>query len=76
MEVSAEQLSQFISRIETLEEEKREVGQQVKEVYAELKGEGYDSRIVRKIVRLRRMSKEAREEEEALLDTYRNALGV
>lgn len=76
VEISAEQLEQFINRIETLEEEKREIGQQIKEVYAELKAEGYDSRIVRKIVRLRRMTKEAREEEETLLDTYKNALGI
>lgn len=74
--VSAEQLAQFISRIETVEEEKREKAEDVRAIYSELKGEGYDPKIVKKIIRLRRMSKEAREEEEALLDLYMNALNI
>jgi uncharacterized protein (UPF0335 family) len=74
--VSEQQLRLFIERIETMEEEKREVAEQVKEVYNELAAEGYDKKTVRQLIRLRRKSKEAREEEEALLDTYRSALGI
>ena len=74
--VAAEQLRLFIERIERLEEEKKGVGDDIKDVYSEAKANGYDSKIMRQIVRLRRMEKHARDEQDALLETYRNALGL
>ena len=63
-------------RIERLEEEKKGIADDVKDVYAEAKSTGYDTRTMRSIVRLRRMEKHARDEADALLETYRNALGL
>ena len=74
--VAADQLRLFIERIERLEEEKKGIADDVKDVYAEAKSTGYDSRTMRSIVRLRRMEKHARDEADALLETYRNALGL
>ena len=74
--VSAEQLRQFIERIETLEEEKRGLGDTLKDVYAEAKSTGFDAKTMRGIVRLRRMEKHHRDEADALMETYRNALGL
>ena len=74
--VSAEQLKLFIERIETLEEEKRGLADDIKDVYAEAKANGYDVKTMRAIVRLRKMDANARAEMEALLDTYRAALNV
>ena len=74
--VAADQLRLFIERIERLEEEKKGIADDVKDVYAEAKANGYDSKTMRKIVALRRMEKHARDEADALLDTYRNALGL
>jgi len=74
--VSADQLRLFIERIERLEEEKKGIADDVKDVYAEAKANGYDTKTMRSIVRLRRMEKNARDEMDALLDTYRNALGI
>lgn len=74
--VSGEKLRLFIERIERLEEEKRGIGADIKDVYAEAKGEGFDTKIMRQIVRLRRMEAAAREEAEALLETYKTALGL
>ena len=74
--VSAEQLRQLIERIETLEEEKRAVADQVKDVYAESKSTGFDVKTMRHIVRLRRMEKHHRDEADALIETYRHALGL
>ncbi len=74
--VSAEQLKLFIERIETLEEEKRGLSDDLKGVYAEAKSNGYDVKTMRAIVRLRRMDSNARAEMEALLDTYKSALGI
>ena len=74
--VSAEQLKLFIERIETLEEEKRGIADDIKGVYAEAKSNGYDVKVVRKIIQLRRMETNARAEMEALLDTYLSALGM
>ena len=73
--VSADQLRLFIERIERLEEEKKGIADDVKDVYAEAKANGYDTKTMRSIVRLRRMEKNARDEMDALLDTYRTALG-
>ncbi len=74
--VASEHLRQFIERIETLEEEKAAVMGQIREVYAEAKGQGYDPKTMRAIVRLRRMESHTRAEAEALLETYTAALGL
>ena len=74
--IHAEQLRLFIERIETLEEEKRGISDDIKGVYSEAKSIGYDAKIMREIVKLRRMERSARIEAEALLDTYKNALGL
>jgi uncharacterized protein (UPF0335 family) len=74
--VAADQLRLFIERIERLEEEKKGIADDVKDVYLEAKANGYDTKTMRSIVRLRRMEKHARDEMDALLDTYRNALGI
>jgi uncharacterized protein (UPF0335 family) len=74
--VSAEQLKLFIERIETLEEEKRGLSDDLKDVYAEAKSNGYDVKTMRTIVRLRRMDRNDRAEQEALLETYMAALGL
>lgn len=72
--VTAGELRAFIERIEQLEAEKREVANQVKEVYAELKGRGYSAPIVREIVKQRRMKPDELAEREAILDVYLTAL--
>lgn len=74
--VSAEQLKLFIERIETLEDEKRGVSDDIKGVYAEAKANGYDVKTMKSIVRLRRLDTNARAEMEALLETYKSALGL
>jgi uncharacterized protein (UPF0335 family) len=74
--VSAEQLRLFIERIERLEEDRKGVADDIKDVYAEAKGTGFDTKTMRAIVRLRKMEAAARQEAEALLDTYKTALGL
>jgi uncharacterized protein (UPF0335 family) len=74
--VSAEQLRLFIERIETLEAEKKGIADDIRDVYAEAKGTGFDTKTMRTIVRLRKMEAAARQEAEALLDTYKTALGL
>ncbi|HPU16320.1 DUF2312 domain-containing protein [Polymorphobacter arshaanensis] len=74
--VSAEQLRLFIERIERLEEDKKGIADDIKDVYAEAKGTGFDAKTMRKIVALRKMDKGARQEAEALLETYKAALGL
>ena len=74
--VQADKLRLFIERIERLEEEKKGISDDIKDVYSEVKAEGYDAKIVRQIVRLRKMEKDARDEADALLETYRAALGL
>lgn len=74
--VAAEQLRLFIERIERLEEEKKGVADDIKDVYAEAKANGYDVKTMRSIIRLRKMESHARMEAEALLETYKNALGI
>ena len=73
--VAADELKQFIERIERLEEDKAAVANDMKEVFAEAKGEGFDVKILRKVLRLRKMDKVKREEEEALIDLYLQAIG-
>lgn len=74
--VSAEQLRLFIERIERLEEEKKGIGDDVKDIYLEAKANGYDTKIMRQIVRLRKIEAHIRQESDALLETYKNALGI
>jgi uncharacterized protein (UPF0335 family) len=74
--VAADQLRLFIERIERLEEEKKGIADDVKDVYSEAKANGYDVKTMRAIVRLRRMEKNARQEADALLETYRQALNL
>ncbi len=68
-------LKTIIERIERLEEDKAVIANDLKEVYAEAKGEGFDTKILRKVVRLRKQDKVKRQEEEALIDLYLSALG-
>ncbi|GAB5506912.1 MAG: DUF2312 domain-containing protein [Rhizobiaceae bacterium] len=74
--VAAGQLRSFIERIERLEEDKQAIADDIKEVYAELKGNGYDTKAVRTLVRLRKKDQAERQEEEAMLDLYKAALGM
>jgi uncharacterized protein (UPF0335 family) len=74
--VASDQLRLFIERIERLEEEKKGIADDVKDVYLEAKSQGYDTKTMRAIVRLRKMEKNARDEADALLETYRTALGL
>jgi uncharacterized protein (UPF0335 family) len=74
--IAAEQLRLFIERIERLEEEKKGMADDIRDVYAEAKSTGYDVKTMRTIVRLRRMEKHHRDEAEALLETYKAALGL
>lgn len=74
--IAGERLRSFIERIERLEEEKRALAADIKEVYAEAKVTGLDPAIMRKIVRERRMDKDDLDEQETLLDIYRRALGM
>jgi len=74
--ISAEQLRLFIERIERLEEEKKGIADDIKDVYAEAKSTGFDVKTMRSIVRLRRMEKHHRDEAEMLLETYKQALGI
>ena len=74
--VAADQLRLFIERIERLEEEKRTMAEDIRDVYSEAKANGYDTKTMRAIVRLRRMETHTRQEMDALLETYRSALGL
>ena len=74
--VAAGQLRAFIERVERLEEEKKTISEDIKEVYAEMKGTGFDTKAVRTIVRLRKKDQAERQEEEAILDLYKAALGM
>ncbi len=71
-----DQLKAFVERIERLEEEKSGIASDIKDVYAEAKGNGFDVKTLRTVVRLRKMDAEARKEAEAILETYMNALGM
>ena len=74
--VTADELRQFIERYEQLEAEKKDVADQQKELMAEAKGRGYDTRAMRKIVALRKKTPDELAEEEAVLDVYKQALGM
>ena len=74
--IARDQLRAFIERIERLEEEKANLLADIREVYAEAKATGFDPKIMRKVVSLRKMDVEKRQEEGFVLDTYLNALGM
>lgn len=74
-EINSGHLRAFIERVERLEAEKKALSEDIKEVYAEAKGNGFDPKIMRKIVVLRKMDQDKRDEEEALIDIYMRALG-
>jgi len=74
--VARDQLRAFIERIERLEEEKKTIADDIKDVYGEAKGMGFDTKILKKVVALRKKDEQERMEEEAILDTYLHALGM
>ena len=74
--ITKEQLKAFIDRIERLEEDKAGIATDIKEVYAEAKANGYDDKIMRQIVKLRKKDAAEREEEQTILDLYQQALGM
>ena len=74
--IARDQLLSIVERIERLEQEKKEIAEQQKEVYSEAKMTGYDTKILRKIVALRKKDPEELSEEEMLLETYKSALGM
>ncbi|WP_199092121.1 DUF2312 domain-containing protein [Bosea sp. ASV33] len=73
--VAGDQLKSIVERIERLEEEKKTIADDIKEVYAEAKGNGYDVKVLRKVVALRKRDLDERKEEEAILDLYLQAVG-
>ena len=74
--VTADELRQFIERIERLDAEKKDLAEQQKEVMAEAKGRGYDTKVLRKLITMRRRDKDDIAEEEAILEMYKEALGM
>jgi len=74
--VSGQRLKAFIERIERLEEEKAALADDVKDIFAESKAVGFDVKTIRKVIRLRKMDKEKRQEEEELLELYKAAIGL
>ena len=74
--VAQAQLRSVVERIERLEEEKAAIANDIKEVYAEAKGNGFDTKTLRQVIRLRKQDKAERQEQEAILDLYMSALGM
>jgi uncharacterized protein (UPF0335 family) len=74
--IARDQLRSIVERIERLEEEKKTIADDIKEVYAEAKGNGFDVKTLRQVVRLRKQDREERAEQEAMLDLYLHALGM
>lgn len=74
--VAADRLKSFIERIERLEEEKKGIAGDIRDVYSEAKGTGFDTKTMRQIIKLRRMDSAERDEQEELLDVYKQALGM
>ncbi len=74
--IAADRLRSFIERIERLEEEKKGIQDDIKEIYAEAKGTGFDVKIMRQIIRLRKMDNADRQEQETILELYLQALGM
>ena len=74
--IAGDHLRQYIERIERLEEEKKTISEDIREVFAEAKGNGFDAKIMRKIIGLRKMEAADRDEQETLLELYMQALGM
>ena len=74
--IAGDQLKLLIERIERLEEEKRALGEDIKEVYAEAKGTGFEPKIMRQLIKIRKMGKGEHDEQESLLDLYKRAIGM
>jgi uncharacterized protein (UPF0335 family) len=74
--ITGDQLEQYIDRIERMEEEKTELGQDIRDLYLEAKGNGFDPKVMRKIVSIRKKDQHEIDEEEAILYLYRQALGM
>ena len=74
--ITGDQLRQFIERIERLEEEKSAIASDIKDVYAEAKANGFDAKIMRQVIKLRKMDSSERQEQESMLDVYLHALGM
>ena len=74
--IAGQRLASFMQRIENLQEEKNAIAEDIKEVYLEAKGVGFDAKIIRKVIALRKMDVEKRREEDELLDLYKTALGM
>ncbi|MEO9625900.1 MAG: DUF2312 domain-containing protein [Qipengyuania citrea] len=75
-EATDDRLRLLIERIERLEEEKKGIGDDIRDVYAEAKAVGYDTKIMREVIKLRKLRPDARSEQETILDTYKAALGM
>lgn len=69
-------LQEYIDRIERIEEERKAISADIRQIYAQAQNEGYDKKIIREIVKLRKKTKSEREEEEMILETYKNELGM
>lgn len=76
VKITADELKGYIERIEKLEQEKKDVQDHIRDVYAKAADEGWDTKVMKQIVRLRKMDDDDREEQEILLDTYKRALGM
>ena len=75
-DVAQDQLRSFVERIERLEEEKKTISDDIKDVYAEAKGNGFDTKVLRRVISLRKQDQNERQEQEAILDLYLQALGM
>lgn len=74
--INKQELESILERIERLEAEKKNISEDIREIYSEAKGRGYDTKALRTLIRLRKMDEEKRIEEETVLDTYRIAIGL
>lgn len=74
--ISAEQLRQYIERIERLEQDKSQIAENIRDAYAEAKANGFDAKVMRQVLKIRKMESKDREEQEFILDTYLAALGM
>ena len=74
--IAGDRLKSFVERIERLEEEKKTLQADIKEVYAEAKGTGFDTKIMRQLIKIRKMDKDDLDEQETLLDIYKRAIGM
>lgn len=74
--IAKDQLKSFVERIERLEEEKKVIADDIKDIYGEAKANGFDVKVLRAVIRLRKQDESERQEQEAILDVYLNALGM